>query len=72
MLVLSRKLGQSIVIDNEVVVTLAIIGREFVELSVSDWPRPNTRNSQSFSPRARELGIEPTSDWSSLAGTRAI
>ncbi len=36
MLVLSRQLGQSIVLDNEVVVTVAVLGREFVELSLSD------------------------------------
>jgi sRNA-binding carbon storage regulator CsrA len=35
MLVLSRNLGESIVIDNEVVVTVAVVGREFVELSIS-------------------------------------
>jgi sRNA-binding carbon storage regulator CsrA len=34
MLVLSRKRGQSIVIDNEVVATVAVVGHEFVDLSL--------------------------------------
>jgi sRNA-binding carbon storage regulator CsrA len=36
MLVLSRQIGESVIIDNEVVVTVAVLGREFVELSRSD------------------------------------
>ena len=36
MLILSRKLGESVMIDNEVVVTVAVLAREFVELSLSN------------------------------------
>jgi len=36
MLVLSRKLGNGVVIDNRFVVTVAVLAHEFVELSLSD------------------------------------
>jgi sRNA-binding carbon storage regulator CsrA len=35
MLVLSRRLGESVVIDDEAIATVAVIGREFVELSLT-------------------------------------
>ena len=36
MLVLSRKLGEGIVIDNHVIATLAVLANDFVEFSLSD------------------------------------
>ena len=36
MLVMSRKLGEAIVIDNHVIATLAVLVNDFVEFSLSD------------------------------------
>ena len=36
MLVLSRRLGEGIVIDNHVIATLAVLANDFVEFSLSD------------------------------------
>ena len=36
MLVLSRKLGEAIVIDNHVIATLAVLANDFVEFSLCD------------------------------------
>jgi hypothetical protein len=35
MLVLSRRLGESVVIDDEAIATVAVIGRDFIELSLT-------------------------------------
>lgn len=35
MLILSRGVGESVVFDNEVVATVAVLGREFVDLGLS-------------------------------------
>jgi hypothetical protein len=35
MLVLSRRLGESVVIDDEAIATVAVIGRDLVELSLT-------------------------------------
>ena len=45
MLLLSRQLGEAIVIDNHVIATLAVLANDFVEFSLSDI---NGANSSSI------------------------